>query len=177
MSDTGPPVAATASPPAVAAGRRRLHPRQVQVWAVGYGATALVLLALVGIGEALLTGVGDVDLPWPSGAPTLVLAVASVVAVVWLPRLAYERWTYELARDALELRRGVVVARHTAIPYFRVQHIDVSRGPVERLLGLSELVVRTAAATTDARIPGIAAADAEELRDLILERSGRGDAV
>jgi membrane protein YdbS with pleckstrin-like domain len=37
--------------------------------------------------------------------------------------------------------------------------------------------VRTAAASTDATIPGVAEADADELRRVILARTGRGDAV
>ncbi|MDQ3147611.1 MAG: PH domain-containing protein [Actinomycetota bacterium] len=60
----------------------------------------------------------------------------------------------------------------TAIPYSRVQHIDITRSPIERALGLSQLVVRTAAATTDATIPGVAVAEAETLRDVILARTG-----
>lgn len=163
--------------PVAAPGLRCLHPRQVHVWRVGYAATALMALAIMGVGEVVLPGATDVELPWPRGLVTALAALVAVAAVWGLPRLAYERWTYELAAETLELRRGVVVSRHTAIPYFRVQHIDVSRGPVERLLGLSELVVRTAAATTDARIPGVAAAEAEALRDVILDRTGRGDAV
>ena len=82
-----------------------------------------------------------------------------------------------MAEDALELRHGVVRRIHSAIPYFRVQHIDVAQGPVERAVGLARLVVHTASAGTDATIPGIAAGDAEGLRRLILARTGHGDAV
>ena len=66
-----------------------------------------------------------------------------------------------MAADALELRHGVVRRIHSAIPYFRVQHIDVAQGPFERAVGLSRLVLHTASAGTDATIPGIAAGDAE----------------
>ena len=82
-----------------------------------------------------------------------------------------------VAEDALELRHGVVRRVHSAIPYFRVQHIDVAQGPVERAVGLARLIVHTASAGTDATIPGIAAGDAEGLRRLILARAGHGDAV
>jgi membrane protein YdbS with pleckstrin-like domain len=115
------------------------------------------------------------DPPWPPGLPTAAVALAGSVLVWRLPRTAYDRWRYELAETTLELRRGIVVHTETAIPYFRVQHIDITRSPVERLLGLSQLVVRTAAASTDATIPGIAAGEAEALRDVILARTGRDD--
>ncbi|HEV2766724.1 MAG TPA: PH domain-containing protein [Acidimicrobiales bacterium] len=158
-------------------GLRSLHPRQVQVWTVGWGLVALVFLAGTLLTEVLIALPGPPRLPWPVGAASGVLA-AVAAALVWkLPRLAFGAWRYELTDSTLELRRGLVVRTHSAIPYFRVQHIDITRSPIERALGLSQLVVRTAAATTDARIPGIAAADAERLRDVVLARSGRGDAV
>jgi hypothetical protein len=159
-----------------AGGGRRLDPKQVQVWRAGWGAAALVLVALVAVAEVLVRAA---DGPWPL-PPAVGPLVAALVAapVVWrLPRLAFDRWRYELAETTLELRRGVLVHTHTAIPYFRVQHIDITRSPFERALGLSQLVVRTAAASTDATIPGVAAADADELRRVILSRTGHGDAV
>lgn len=159
-----------------AVGERRLDPRQVQVWRAGWGALALGVVVLVAGAEAVVR-LADGDLPIPTGvAPVLVALVAA--PFVWrLPRLAFDRWRYELADTTLELERGFVVHTHTAIPYFRVQHIDITRSPIERALGLSQLVVRTAAASTDATIPGVAVADADELRRVILARTGRGDAV
>ena len=93
------------------------------------------------------------------------------------PRARHRHWRYQVAEDALELRHGVVRRIHSAIPYFRVQHIDVAQGPVERAVGLARLIVHTALAGTDATIPGIAAGDADGLRRLILARAGSGDAV
>ena len=158
-------------------GLRSLHPRQVRVWRVGWGLVAVAATVLVLAAEAVAALPDDPVLPWPMGAATAVVGMVGLLAAWRLPRLAFDAWRYELAESTLELRRGVVVRRHSAIPYFRVQHIDITRSPIERALGLSQLVVRTAAATTDARLPGIAVADAELLRDVILARTGRGDAV
>ena len=155
---------------------RPLDRRIVVVWtvqeAVGYGLLALALLA-ADLGARL----AGVDLPGPPGLAAGLLAVVGGLAAWWLPRASYRHWRYQVAADALELRHGVVRRVHSAIPYFRVQHIDVAQGPVERAVGLARLVVHTASAGTDATIPGIAAGDAEGLRRLILERAGSGDAV
>src|SRR5215218_5881022 len=146
-------------------GSRALDRRIVVVWtvqeAVGFGVLALAVLA-VDIGARLAAA----ELPGPPG-----------LAAGLLPRASYRHWSYQVAEDALELRHGVVRRVHSAIPYFRVQHIDVAQGPVERAVGLARLVVHTASAGTDATIPGIAAGEAEGLRRLILARTGRGDAV
>jgi uncharacterized protein len=155
---------------------RELDPRIVVVWtvqdAVAYGVLALVLLA-VDVGARL----AGADLPGPPGLAAGLAAVAGGLAAWWWPRSRYRHWRYQVATDALELRHGVVRRIHSAIPYFRVQHIDVAQGPVERAMGLSRLVLHTASAGTDATIPGIAAGDAEGLRRLILARAGHGDAV
>ncbi len=146
------------------------------MWRVGSGAVALLVAVVVAAGEVLVR-VGGGRWPLPAGLAAVAVVVVAAPLVWWLPRLAFDRWRYELAETTLELRRGVVVETHTAIPYFRVQHIDITRSPVERALGLAQLVVRTAAASTDATIPGVAVADADELRRVILSRTGSDDAV
>jgi membrane protein YdbS with pleckstrin-like domain len=155
---------------------RELDRRVVTVWtvqeAIGYAVLVLLVLA-VDIGARL----AGAELSWPPWLPAGLLAVAGAAAAWWVPRARYRHWRYQVADDALELRHGVVRRIHSAIPYFRVQHIDVAQGPVERAVGLARLVLHTASAGTDATIPGIAASDAEGLRRLILARAGHGDAV
>lgn len=178
---SGPPAGAAGDAvgahPEMAPGPRPLHSRQIQAWRLGWGLAALALTVVTLTVEVALTMADDVDTWWPTGVPTLAVAVIGGALAWKLPRLGYDAWRFELTASTLELRRGVVVRRHSAIPYFRVQHIDITRSPFERALGLSQLVVRTAAATTDARLPGIAERDAELLRDVILARTGSGDAV
>ena len=117
-------------------------------------------------------------------APALPLLAAAVLVVVlaaavawWWPGVRYRHWSYVLGPDALELSSGPIVRTESVIPYFRVQHVDTSAGPIERKLGLANLKVHTASAATDATLPGVAAADAEAIRRHMLERAGAGDAV
>lgn len=115
----------------------------------------------------------------PSSTVVLPLALVCGAAAFawWWPGLRYAHWTYRLGTDALEVSSGVAVRTHSVIPYFRVQHVDTSQGPIERRLGLSSLRVETASAATHASLPGLSASDAEEVRHIILERAGSGDAV
>jgi uncharacterized protein len=155
---------------------RPLDRRVVVVWTV-QEAAAFGVLAVAVLAADLAARLGGLDLPGPPGLAAGLLAVVGGLAAWWLPRASYRHWRYQVAGDALELRHGVVRRVHSAIPYFRVQHIDVAQGPVERAVGLARLIVHTASAGTDATIPGIAAGDAEGLRRLILARAGSGDAV
>ena len=74
-------------------------------------------------------------------------------------------WGYAERDDDLMVRRGVLIRRQSVIPYGRMQFIDVTAGPVERSLGLATVRMHTAAAASDARIPGLDRADAARLRD------------
>jgi uncharacterized protein len=90
-----------------------------------------------------------------------------VVGLLWERFLARRvaAWGYAERRDDLMVKRGVLIRRQSVIPYGRMQFIDVTAGPVERSLGLATLRMHTAAAASDARIPGLDKADAAKLRD------------
>lgn len=126
--------------------------------AVGVAAAATVVVAVVaGRGPAALTGAS--------------LVVVGLAVAGWYPAAHHARWRYRLTDLALELSHGVFRHVDTAIPYLRIQHVDVAQGPVERALGLASLVVHTAAATADATLPGIPEDRASEVRRRLLDRA------
>ena len=94
-------------------------------------------------------------------------SVALVAAALWWfgLRSRYRSWGYAERSDDLLVRRGVLVRRLSVVPYGRMQFVDVTAGPVDRLFGLASVQLHTAAAATDARIPGLPADEAERLRD------------
>ena len=132
----------------------------------------------VGAGVALvLAGTAGAGAWLPGLAAAVLLAVLGGVAVRWWTGLVWRSWQFRIGGGALHLRHGVLTRRESTIPFHRVQHIDLEAGPLERRLGLTSLVLRTASASSDATIPGIDAADAEELRGRILALVGTGDAL
>ena len=92
-----------------------------------------------------------------------VLACGAVLDVLLQRRVG--RWGYLEREDDLLVRRGVLVRRLSVVPYGRMQFVDVTAGPVERSFGLATVRLHTAAAASDARIPGLEAAEAARLRD------------
>ena len=92
---------------------------------------------------------------------------AVVVGVVsWVVlRGRYRSWGYLERADDLVVRRGLLFREVSVVPYGRMQFIDVSAGPIDRLFGLATVQLHTAAAATDARIPGLPQAEADRLRD------------
>jgi uncharacterized protein len=103
-----------------------------------------------------------------SAAIGLGVGLGLVVAGLLWERFLARRvaaWGYAERHDDLMVKRGVLIRRQSVIPYGRMQFIDVTAGPVERSLGLATLRMHTAAAASDARIPGLDKADAAKLRD------------
>jgi membrane protein YdbS with pleckstrin-like domain len=102
------------------------------------------------------------------GTVAVVIAGAAVViaAVMWVvERGRYRAWGYAERDDDLIITRGLLIKKLSVVPYGRMQFIDVTAGPLDRLLGLATVQLHTAAAATDARIPGLRVDDATALRD------------
>ncbi len=104
----------------------------------------------------------------PNAGVTVVLIVAIALAGFLGDRWAQRRvraWAYCEREDDLVVQRGVMVNRLSVIPYGRMQFIDVVAGPIERAFGLATVRMHTAAASSDARIPGLTQVEAARLRD------------
>ena len=71
--------------------------------------------------------------------------------------------------DDLLVRRGVLFSRLSVVPYGRMQFVDVTAGPLERSFRLATVKMHTAAAASDARIPGLEREEAARLRDRLAE--------
>ena len=91
------------------------------------------------------------------------------LAAEWFVRRRVRAWAYCEREDDLLVRRGVLFSRLSVIPYGRMQFVDVRAGPFERAFGLATVRMHTAAAASDARIPGLSGDEAARLRDRLAE--------
>jgi membrane protein YdbS with pleckstrin-like domain len=156
---------------------RRLDPRLIRVQRIGGLITVAVVAAvfLAGIGIALVAGVPSWMLGMALAAWTLLIGTLAFAAVAW-PPLAWARASYRVDAEGLEIRRGVWWREMLRVPRSRVQHTDVSQGPVERTFGLSTLVVHTAGTHhASIQLEGLDLPTAETLRDFLI--AGTEDAV
>ena len=93
------------------------------------------------------------------------------------PAIAYRHTSYRVDDDALEIHRGVYWRTITNVPRSRIQHTDVSQGPLERRHGLGTLVVYTAGTQhSQVKLPGLEFSVAQQVRTHLLPRD-QGDAV
>ncbi len=137
--------------------------RRVEVVA----ATSAIALLTVAIGVAGQLG-GVRWLAVGGGAAFVLVLVMGLLGDRFAQRRA-RAWAYCERADDLLVRRGVLITRLSVVPYGRMQFIDVVAGPIERAFGLATVRMHTAAAASDARIPGLSQNDAARLRDHLAE--------
>lgn len=144
---------------------------------IGWIVTASISLALlVVLAVRLLTSRPG----WAAAAIVLLWAPVTVVLAWGLhhwPEVDHRHTSYKVDEQGIEIRRGVVWRSMISVPRSRVQHTDVSQGPLERGYGLGTLVIYTAG-TNHAKVDlhGLDHATALRIRDHLLPREG-GDAV
>jgi membrane protein YdbS with pleckstrin-like domain len=107
-----------------------------------------------------------------AGGVWAAFALLPLAGLLWgWPMLGrnWRSWRYAERADDLLISRGVLWREETIVPYGRMQLVEVTSGPLERKFGLASLQLHTAAAATDATIPGLTPAEAERLRDRLTE--------
>jgi hypothetical protein len=139
---------------------RQLSPRLLRLRRLEVAAVAVVALVV-----ALLIAFASVL----AGVIAVALVVVAAAAAERFLRRRFSAWGYAEREDDLIVRRGVMFSRLSVVPYGRMQFIDVTAGPLERAFGLRTVRMHTAAAASDARIPGLEQDEAERLRDRLAE--------
>ncbi|KOG45921.1 membrane protein [Streptomyces virginiae] len=123
---------------------------------------------LLVIWTVLLAVVTSVVTGLTLGPVWAVLGVFWLLVLVWgwvLLGRNWRSWRYAERADDLLISRGVLWREETVVPYGRMQLVEVTSGPLERRFGLASVQLHTAAAASDAKIPGLVPAEAERLRD------------
>lgn len=159
---------------------RRLDPRVIDLErTIGWIVTAVVSTGLFLAGATTLIAARSMA-GWAMAAIAIVWLGVTALLAWWLqrwPTIYYRYASYVVDANGIEIRLGVVWRTVTNVPRSRVQHTDVSQGPVERRFGVGTLVIHTAG-TDEAVVVlhGLAHETALEIRDHLLPRGG-ADAV
>ncbi len=121
----------------------------------GWAAAVVVAVALV---------VTVLDLPrWLLSVPAAVLLAAP--AGWWLVGRNTRMWGYAERDEELYIKHGALFRELVAVPYGRMQYVDVTSGPLEQLYGIATVHLHTVSSRTSARIPGLPKDEAARLRD------------
>lgn len=123
-----------------------------------------VVLALVAVVVAVLVP----DLRWIPGLVAVLLVAEAIRSFLWAGR-SQRAWGYAENEQDLLVTSGVMFRRLVAVPYGRMQFVDVQAGPLQRAFGVATVTLHTASSETTSDIPGLPAAEATRLRNRLTE--------
>ena len=113
--------------------------------------------------------VGAASGRWWISAFIRVVAAIIVAIRFGLIERTWRSWGYVEREDDLYITHGVLFRTLVAVPYGRMQLVEVASGPLERAFGLATVTLKTASPETNAAIPGLAPDEAARLRDRLTE--------
>ena len=180
MQETSQPAAPGAPTPGSIADDldKKLDPSSKTVARIS-AAIWLVILAVPGTIAAMavlfFAGTSTPILLRLGGGALLFLAFCG--GCLYWPSLRYRHASYRVAPSGLWIRRGVVWRSEISVPRSRVQHTDVSQGPLQRRFDIATLVLHTAGTQHAAvSLSGLPHEAALAIRDHLIE-GGEDDAV
>ncbi len=104
------------------------------------------------------------------GLPSVAVPLLAIFAIVFIPERTYRRLRYRLTQSMLQSVHGWMFHTDTLVPFVRVQHLDVKRGPLDKIFGTASLVVHTAGTHNSiVTVNGLSPERASEIRDVIRE--------
>lgn len=104
---------------------------------------------------------------------TALLATGALLVVLVVSTFIYwRRFAFRVGESEIRIDSGILSRTHRSIPFDRVQDVDISQGPLARLLGLAQVKFETggSAGQDEGVLPAIAFERAEELRELVRAR-------
>jgi len=129
-----------------------------------------LLLMLVPLGLLVIVLAWAFDLPATIAAILIAVDAIAFIWAWWLIGRRVRSYSYCERGEDLLVSSGILFRRLVIVPYGRMQLVDVKAGPIDRALGITTVQLHTAAATTDAAIPGLEAQVAADLRDRLARR-------
>lgn len=80
----------------------------------------------------------------------VMFAIFLIFAAYWIagPEVFYRRYRYRIDDEKAEIRRGIITISHSMVPIERIHQVEVSKGPVNRMFGLANVVITTAGGVT-----------------------------
>lgn len=160
---------------------QKLHPRAVWLFFFKYAGSFIVAVFFAGIWIVAAIGEKIAGIGYIIGIVIAIIFLLIAGSYIWA-RLSYHFWRYQLTKDSYRAERGVIFKRYISIPYERIQNVDIYRGILDRIFGLSDLQIQTAGYGavgsrglrgfgSEGRLPGIDKQTAEKLRDELIKRA------
>lgn len=148
---------------------RKPEKKVTVTWLLQGLVTSAVLAAILTVGTTFLTD-------QPPYIIFLTFLTAGIVLSAVHTFYRYRSWSFEIREDHVYLEHGVLVKVYTMVPFVRIQHVDTQRNILDRVLGLSTVIIYTAGSRgADVSIPGLKPGSAEELQEKLRHKAIESD--
>ena len=159
---------------------QKLHPKAVWLFFISFLLSGLIAFIFLSFWlGSFLAQIGGLGYLW---WVLLVFILFVIFCWIWA-KLTYRFWRYQLTEEAFKKEHGVIWKKYVSIPYERIQNVDIYRGVIARILGLSDLQIQTAGASAvvygrrmagvgaEGRLPALDKNVAEQLREELIRRA------
>jgi membrane protein YdbS with pleckstrin-like domain len=156
------------SPRRTTNGPQPIHPAIRKVWLFSNTISFVILGIITSVIEFAL--IKTIPLPWPIPIfmPLFWIGIGFVSAN--FVKRQWKAWRYEVTDHAIILSHGVLYRTERFVPRDRVQHVDITSGPLARKFGLAHVHLYVAGAHGSVgEIPGLTPDEAENLRSMLVE--------
>lgn len=155
--------------------KQRLDPKAVWLFFLNSAFVFMLIMLLIGFNLLIAVSVYKIKL---SGLLFIVFLIILAFSFIWA-KLKYHFYFFELREDGFRKESGVILKKYVTIPYNRIQNIDIYRGVLARILGLSNIHIQTAGMSStigrggagriaEGQIPGLSKENAKKLRDELI---------
>lgn len=163
---------------------KQLDPKAVWLFFIGSILRWFIFIVIFVIYGVVILSNLDKGAPLFGFLNWLWIIIPGLLIFFWIwAKLTYHFYRYELREDGFRKELGVIWKKYVTIPYDRIQNVDIYRGVIARILGLSDLNIQTAGASAqvsrygawglgaEGRLPGLSREVAEQLRDELVKRA------
>jgi membrane protein YdbS with pleckstrin-like domain len=153
-----------------------LHPPIRKAWILSGMITTTLLTSAAFVAEYFLLRPRG-WYPLMTGTATAMVGGVLMLITFNMPRYWYRAWRYSIREHDVVMEHGVLWRVIRSVPRLRIQHVDISRDPLDRILGLATVTLYTAGSGGEAAsIPGLTPERAEALREELLIRVDAAEA-
>lgn len=165
---------------------QQLNPKAVWLFFIGLILRWFIVLVLLAFWlSAFFSGIPESGNVFSFGfLKWLLIIILALLIFVWIwAKLTYHYYRYELREDGFRKEYGVIWKKYVTVPYDKIQNVDIYRGVIDRVLGLSDLHIQTAGASAqvsrygafeggaEGRLPALSREVAEQLQDELVKRA------
>jgi len=117
----------------------------------------------------ILVSIFNAEVPLYVGYALSAVLLAYIIFNIFWSRISIQYKSYLLRSNDILFKKGVIWKKTTAIPFNRIQHVEVKQSAIAKQLNLSKIVIFTAGGNTgDLAISGLNDQTANKIREFIM---------